>query len=229
MAASCGGRVDDRRAKRRQKSRSCRRSPRPDLHFAACRVRSAGGRHGSRLKRIQDDASSSCRSARSPGQKSCSGRSHGGRVVNFDRIYNEIFAPAIGARSLEGQPGPVPHGHEPGRSQHRCLMFRGINYARSGGHQPQSERLLRTGVAAIERSGTAIFRQSKRPPPSTSATSKPSPTRRPAAHAGWPGRRYSRLDDLSPIQMAADQQRNQPQAVEDLLKEAEESIRRWIR
>ena len=103
----------------------------------------------------------------------------GKHKVNFDRIYEEIFGPAIGAVALSegGKLRPVRTDKEfyAGSSTRRCSEYlEPVAFRARGYHQPQCERDVRDWSPARRPTiGTAIFRQGDARFLSISTTSRP--------------------------------------------------------
>jgi tetratricopeptide (TPR) repeat protein len=162
------------------------------------------------------------------------------RVVDFDRIYREVFAPAIEATPLPegGHLAPYRTDMNPASANIDVVMFRGIVYARMvlsdiTGLNPNV--FYELGVRHHSNEwGTAIFRQADGPVPFDISHIKAVPYEyQPEAVAEQSRRMITRVltESLrqnlitSPVQVTLRDQRNQRPDVEAALKDAEDRIR----
>jgi tetratricopeptide (TPR) repeat protein len=163
-----------------------------------------------------------------------------GREVDFDHIYNNIFAPAIAATRLPEGGNLVPYrtDMDPAAAVIDVPMFRGIEYARMvlcdiSGLNPNV--FYELGVRHhSQESGTAIFRQTDSPIPFDISHIKAVPYEYDTADNARQSRELitrvlvaslERNLITSPIQMTLRDQRKRPADLEDLLRAAEDHIR----
>jgi tetratricopeptide (TPR) repeat protein len=162
------------------------------------------------------------------------------RTVDFDRIYREVFAPAIEATPLPegGHLVPFRTDMDPASANIDVLMFRGIVYARLvlsdiTGLNPNVFYELGVRHHSNE-SGTAIFRHADGPVPFDISHIKAVPYEyQPEIEAKRAREMITRVLTASlrqnlitsPIQLTLQDQLNQQPAVEHALKDAEDKIR----